>query len=100
MAEYPVSEYSEENLPERFDEMSEERKYFLLAWIAQNLIPRDTFNGHHSSYGLKHLIKNEYYTNGEFKGAMKKLGYKIKDENELNWVFNISSSSPALKQTL
>lgn len=91
-------EISPENLPERFDELPEDRKYFLLAWIAQNLIPRDTFNEFHTSYGLKHLIKDEYYTNGEFKGAMKKLGYKIQNENELNWVFNVSSRSPALKK--
>ena len=74
-----MPEYSADNLPERFDEMTEDRKYHLLAWIAQNLIPRDTFNELHTSYGLKHLIKDEYYTNGEFKGAMKKLGYKIRE---------------------
>ena len=58
------------DLPERFDEMSEERKKYLLNWIKENFIPRKTFNKRYSSYGLKHRIK-EYYTNGEFKGAMK-----------------------------
>ena len=92
-----MPEYSADNLPERFDQMTEDRKYHLIAWIAQNLIPRDTFNELHTSYGLKHLIKDEYYTNGEFKGAMKKLGYKIQNEDELNWVFNVSKRSPAFR---
>lgn len=84
------------DLPERFDEMSDERKKYLLNWIKENFIPRKTFNKRYSSYGLKHRIK-EYYTNGEFKGAMKTSGYEILDENAQNWVFNISQKSPALK---
>lgn len=87
------------DLPERFDEMSEERKKYLLNWIKENFIPRKTFNRRHSSYKLKHYIK-EYYNNGEFKGAMKASGYEILDENAQNWIFNISQKSPALKGKL
>lgn len=86
-----------ENLPERYDDMEQERKDKLLRWIAQNLIPMKMFNQHYSSYSLKHMIEpDEYYTNGEFKGGMLKLGYKVQDETELNWIFNVSDRSPAI----
>ena len=45
--------------------------------------------------------KGEQPKNGvigyEFKGAMKKLGSKIQNEDELNWVFNVSKRSPAFR---
>jgi len=82
--------------PERFHELSEERKQFLLNWIADNLLPIQTFNTKFTSYGLKHLIDDEYFTNGEFKGAMLESGYKVKDKTTQNWVFNISQRSPII----
>lgn len=49
----------------------------LLKWIENNFCPIKSINKNHTSYGLKHLIQsgiNEYYANGEFKGAMMKKG--------------------------
>lgn len=86
------------DMPERFQELPEQRKEFLLNWISENLIPIKSFNTYHTSYGLKHLIPNEYFTNGEFKGAMLELGFKVKNKRELNWVFNISERSPIFKK--
>ena len=80
-----------------------DRKIALLQWIQDNLIPQSTINPLHSSYGIKELIvlPNEMsssFTNDEFKGAMLVAGYRIKDENELNWTFNLSRKSPAFRQ--
>ena len=82
--------------PERFQELPEKRKKFLLDWIEDNLLPIQTFNTKHTSYGIKHWIKNEYFTNGEFKGAMLEAGYKVQDKTRTNWVFNISQRSPII----
>jgi hypothetical protein len=30
-----------------------------------------------------------YVTNGEFKGAMLKAGFKVLDKTEMNWHFNV-----------
>ena len=38
-----------------------------------------------------------YLMNGQFKGAMLLSGFKAKDAEDLNWVFNISENSAALK---
>ncbi len=84
------------DLPERFDELSEDRKAFLLKWIANNLIPIKSFNPKHTSYGLKQWIEGDYFTNGEFKGAMLKSGYKVQNTSALNWVFNVSEKSPII----
>ena len=42
------------------------------------------------------MIDDEYFTNGEFKGAMLESGYKVKDKTTQNWVFNISQRSPII----
>ncbi len=86
----------ETDMPENFEEMSDERKEFLLNWISENLRPIKTINLNHTSYGIKHWIDGEYFTNGEFKGAMLKAGYKVKDLNATNWHFNISERSPII----
>lgn len=86
------------DFPERFYELPQARKEFLLNWIDDNLNPIQSFNDKHTSYGLKHLIRNEYFTNGEFKGAMLESGYKVKDKAAQNWIFNISEKSPALQR--
>lgn len=89
--------------PKEFDTLSPERQELLLGWIEENLSPIKTFNSYYTSYGLKHLVERDidgdgYFTNGEFKGAMLKSGYKVKDEAEQNWIFNISQKSPALSK--
>nr|WP_202596019.1 hypothetical protein [Staphylococcus epidermidis] len=64
-----------------------------------------SFNMRHSSYGLKHVFETEYrkkledtfegsyITNGQFKGAMLKAGFDVKDKTQLNWHFNLSERS-------
>lgn len=92
-----------QNDPRAFDLLPEERKEILLTWIGENIIPRQAFNLDHSSYGLKHLIQytqGEYFTNGEFKGAMLHKGYKPKDPGALNWQFAISEKSPGIVEHL
>lgn len=93
-------DWSDLDYPERFDELPEERQKFLLNWIDRNILPRKTFNETHTSYGLKQWISedNEYFTNGEFKGAMLKSGYNVRDKSVQNWVFNVSEKSPIIQR--
>ena len=84
------------NQPERFDELPEERKEILLKWISYNLLPIRSFNTHYTSYSIKQWIEDDYFTNGEFKGAMLAAGYKVQDKTKDNWVFNISQRSPII----
>lgn len=90
------------DLPESFYELPLDQQKALLNWIKLNFIPIKTFSAHNTSYGLKHLFEEStngfYITNGQFKGAMVKNGYNVKDKNALNWHFNISKKSPALKK--
>ena len=97
-----MNKLTENDYPESFSKLPTVRKKELLDWIGINIIPRKTFNDRHSSYGLKHLVKlapesNSYFTNGEFKGAMLKSGYTVKDISALNWIFNVSQKSPCFK---
>lgn len=84
------------DMPEEFDKLPEERKQYLLKWIEQNLNFTEDFNQNVTSYSLKHMITSDdieedtYFTNGEFKGAMLKSGYKVKDTSKKNWVFNVT----------
>lgn len=39
------------------------------------------------------LLENSYVTNGQFKGAMLKAGFDVKDKIQLNWHFNVSEKS-------
>ena len=67
-------------------------------WIAHNIVPRNTPNRWHSSYGLKHIFQSDtgiYLTNNEFKDAMLRCGFQPVDPAELNWTYCISQRSPA-----
>lgn len=87
----------------QFENLSVEKQNEVLEWIKQNLVPIKSFNPKHDSYELKHLVrfsdgKRPYLTNGQFKGAMLRAGYRVQDMNAQNWKFNISERSPALKK--
>lgn len=87
------------DLPEAFDDLPEERQHFLLEWIYNNLNPIENINTRHTSYNIKHWIEeytDQYFSNGELKGAMLKSGYRTKNQNALNWQFNISERSPII----
>lgn len=83
-------------------QLTNEEHSILINWIQNNLLPRKTFNDVKTSYGLKHIFEfseNGFYVDNDcFKSAMIECGFKVKDESELNWVFNISQKSPALKK--
>ena len=92
--------WTEHDYPDNFEKLPGERQEQLLKWIDDNLLSRKTFNIRHTSYGLKHSVKlagDSYFDNGQFKGAMLKAGYKVKDATSLNWVFNVSDKSPCFK---
>lgn len=88
--------------PDKYQKLPEERKQFLLNWIKNNLKPIQRINLKHTSYEIKHWIEDEYpkeyFTNGEFKGAMLEAGYLVNDTNAENWQFNISEQSPYLEK--
>ncbi|MGZ1600115.1 hypothetical protein ACXQA1_07075 [Staphylococcus argenteus] len=92
------------NQPEHFDELNEDKKCALMEFC-NSLDKIKSFNTRHSSYGLKHVFEAEYreelentfegsyITNGQFKGAMLKAGFDVKDKTQLNWHFNLSERS-------
>ncbi|MDS3939792.1 hypothetical protein RJC27_04245 [Staphylococcus epidermidis] len=92
------------NKPEHFDELNEDKKCALMEFC-NSLDKIKSFNMRHSSYGLKHVFEAEYskklegtfegsyITNGQFKGAMLKAGFDVKDKTQLNWHFNLSERS-------
>ena len=87
----------------QFENLSVEQQNEVLEWIKQNLVSIKSFNPKHDSYELKHLVrfsdgKRPYLTNGQFKGAMLRAGYRVQDMNAQNWKFNVSERSPALKK--
>lgn len=93
------------DLPSQYDLLSDSEKSNLCNWIRNNLVPIKSFNTSITSYGLKHLMEHDNpdlcFYNGAFKGAMLSCGFKVKDKNSTNWVFNISNRSLSLiKQRL
>jgi hypothetical protein len=83
-------------------ELSNEEHDILIAWIKTNLYPRDSFNDAKTSYGIQRLFetaKGGFYVDNEcIKAAMLECGFKPRSTSTLNWVFNISQKSPALKK--
>ena len=87
--------------PEHLHQLSGREQQVLTDWCKDNFISRKTPTPQHSSYGLKHRFEaaeNGFYiTNGQFKGAMLKAGFKPVDRRVLNWIYCISTKSPALQ---
>lgn len=84
-----------------FEALPPERQELLLSWIRLNLKPIKSINPKIGSGTLKHLVKlapgeNSYFTNGVFKGAMLKAGYRTENREAVNWAFNVSQRSPAI----
>ena len=82
--------------------LTKEEHDILSNWILSNLYPINSFNDVKTSYGLKHIFERDeggfYVENDDFKSAMVECGFKVRNPNALNWVFNISQRSPALKK--
>ena len=89
--------YFEENdSPLLFNKLTSERQKAVVEWC-QQFEKIKGFQHHVTSYGLKHDFERSpcgfYMPNGAFKGAMIVAGFKVEDETELNWIFNISKKS-------
>lgn len=56
-------------------ELTKREHDILYDWITFNLIPIKSFNDRKTSYG-----------------------FKVRNPNDINWVFNISSRSPAFRK--
>lgn len=88
---------------EVFSNLPPETQAIVIKWIGENFKPRKTPLDEWTSYGLKHLIKNNiniYMTNCQFKGAMLQCGFEPEYWGELNWVFGLSKRSPAFMRGL
>lgn len=86
------SDLNDEN---QFFLMAESNKKHLTDWIKENLLPYKikSINVHDCSMQLKRLYEKEtgrYISNGEMKGAMIEAGFRTKDKDRTNWMFNIS----------
>ncbi|MBR8700275.1 hypothetical protein IX317_000603 [Fusobacterium sp. DD29] len=81
--------------PQDFEYLNCEEKAILLDWCSQ-LGKTHNMNRQHHSYGLKHVFERSrdgfYITNGTFKGAMLKLGFRHENvqKDGMNWYFNYS----------
>ncbi len=88
------------NSKDEFGELKKEEQKQLVEWCKDAFLPIRTVNKEHTSYGLKEMFeksqKGFYINNGAFKGAMLEAGFKVSDEDALNWKFKISKRSPAL----
>lgn len=91
--DYP--ENMDYNDPNNLKYLTKEEQEILLNWC-RKLGKTKTMNLKHTSYGLKHIFaksKNGFYiSNGTFKGAMLKLGFRHENvqSNGINWFFNYS----------
>lgn len=92
----PNAEY-EVDLPNQFELLPTDKQNQLIEWCLL-LDKIQSFNKKHSSYGLKHLFEHSsggfYVSNGAFKGAMLKAGFKkTAGDPPKNWYFNIAERS-------
>lgn len=83
-------------------ELTKREHDILYDWITFNLIPIKSFNDRKTSYGLKHIFEADeggfYVTNDDFKEVMVEHGFKARNPKDINWIFNISSRSPAFRK--
>lgn len=83
------------NQPEDFERLNPREQYILLEFCKNQFTVSNNYSKR-TSYGLKHYFEcfpmGFYITNGQFKGAMLKAGYKVKDKTALNWQFNIDKN--------
>lgn len=86
------------NDPLEFEYLNKEQQEILLDWCSR-LVEIKNINKNHTSYGLKHIFSSSkdgfYISNGTFKGAMLKLGFRYLKchPTSPNWFFNVSKKS-------
>jgi hypothetical protein len=100
-----MKDYTCKDHPNEYDELRDDMKAALAAWIANRIVSARTVYKA-SSYGLKHQfasqmrqerpIANEdyYVSNGEFKGAMLAAGYEPTNPADQNWLYRIKPAYP------
>jgi hypothetical protein len=98
-----MNEYlSDCNNPKEFEQLTKEQQEILLDWISINFLKTKTYNKERTSYGLKHIFESSkpgfYVTNGQFKGAMEKIGFTPHNKTTKNSHYKISKKSLCLKQ--
>lgn len=77
---------------ELLSDLPEMVQKLVILWIAMKIHERKTPNYKSTSYGIKHILENEfgiYLTNNQFKDAMYMTGHYPVNEKELNWHFRI-----------
>lgn len=83
-------------------ELNNEQYAILIKWIERNFIPSDKFCHKYSSYSIAHVFQYHpegfYVGNENIKKAMVECGFKVFDEQDINWDFNISLESPAFTE--
>ena len=88
--------FNQNDSPLLFNKLTKDQQELVITWCGQ-FGKIKGFQHHVTSYGLKHDFERSpcgfYMPNGAFKGAMIVAGFKVEDETELNWIFNISKKS-------
>ena len=81
-------------------ELPLETQNIILDWVFWNFYPAQKFYPHLTSDDLKEVLYKRtqiHLHNNQFKEAMLINGFWPRDPSELNWVFHIQASSPAIR---
>ena len=74
--------------------------FCILDWVFWNFYPAQKIYPHLTSDDLKEVLYKRtqiHLYNNQFKEAMLINGFWPRDPSELNWVFHIQASSPAIR---
>ena len=77
-----------------------ETQNIILDWVFWNFYPAQKIYPHLTSDDLKEVLYKRtqiHLHNNQFKEAMLINGFWPRDPSELNWVFHIQASSPAIR---
>ena len=81
-------------------ELPLETQNIILDWVFWNFYPAQKIYPHLTSDDLKEVLYKRtqiHLHNNQFKEAMLINGFWPRDPSELNWVFHIQASSPAIR---
>lgn len=78
--------------------LSKKQHEVLIEWIQNGFIKWDKFNHRVHSYKIQYWFEtseNGFYIDNEtVKSAMLECGFRVYNDREVNWEFNISPRSP------
>ncbi len=95
-----VSRYSINRFENGKANASKETQNIILDWVFWNFYPAQKIYPHLTSDDLKEVLYKRtqiHLHNNQFKEAMLINGFWPRDPSELNWVFHIQASSPAIR---